>query len=249
MDNVTAIAGQVEILGNNALTSLLGFDNLTSIVFGLWIEENLNLTSLTGLDSLTFIGGEVAISNNLSLTSLSGLDNLASIEGYLSISNNIELEDLIGIENIDANTITDLSLVNNSSLSDCDAQSICDYLASPNGTVVISDNAPGCNSQQEVQDDCDFNTFVDESIAEESFTISPNPLESTSLIKYTIQYNSHVTIKILDLTGQEITTHVDELQQQGQQQVIFNTSDLPAGIYFCVLKTNYGMQTKKIIKL
>lgn len=26
-------------------------------------------------------------------------------------------------------------------------------------------------------------------------------------------------------------------------------SDIPAGIYFCVLKTNEGVQTKKLIKL
>ena len=46
-----------------------------------------------------------------------------------------------------------------------------------------------------------------------------------------------------------MVTLVDEIQQQGEQKIIFNTADLPAGIYFCVLKTNYGMQTRKIIKL
>ncbi len=46
-------------------------------------------------------------------------------------------------------------------------------------------------------------------------------------------------------------TLVNEVQQQGKQKVVFNTADLPAGIYFCVLKTNppAGGQTKKMIKL
>ncbi len=42
-------------------------------------------------------------------------------------------------------------------MSNCDAQSICDYLASPNGTIIIHDNAPGCNSPEEVEEDCENN--------------------------------------------------------------------------------------------
>ena len=159
------------------------------------------------------------------------------------------MNNISGLNNVDPGSISDLMVANNPALSDCDIESFCSYMAIPNAPVNIYNNAPGCNNQQEVQDDCDSVTFISEIISEETFTISPNPLESTSLIQYSVQYKSPVTIKIFDLTGQEMVTLVDNMQQQGEQQVIFNTCDLPAGIYFCVLKTNNGIQTKKIIKL
>ena len=70
------------------------------------------------------------------------------------ITFNAILTNLTGVENIDANSISNLSIYNNIILSVCDVQSICDYLASPNGTIEIHDNASGCNSQVEVDSTC-----------------------------------------------------------------------------------------------
>jgi hypothetical protein len=120
-------------------------------------------------------------------------------------------------------------------------------LASPNAVVVIQNNAVGCNSPEEVEEACI--TSVGEISFEETFTISPNPLNLTTLIQYTLHHNSPVILKILDLSGREIVTLVNEVQLQGDQKVVFNTTGLPAGIYFCVLKTSEGIQTRKIIKL
>jgi hypothetical protein len=86
------------------------------------------LTSLTGFESLHYIGGTLYIWDNFSLTSLSG------------------------IENIDAGSIMNLYITSNVLLSSCEVRSICDYLANPNGTVEISFNGPGCNSQEEGQE-------------------------------------------------------------------------------------------------
>lgn len=255
LDNLTSIGGNLTIQVCPVLTSLNGLSNLTSIGGGFYVGCNSDLNSLLGLDNLTSIGGSLVFESNPSLTSLNGLENLTSLGGDIIIGGewwddgNPALMSLSALDNIDAATIENIVIQHNDSLSDCDAQSICDYLASPNGTIVISDNAPGCNSQQEVQDDCDSITSVGEIVTDETFTISPNPLKSTSQIQYSIQYKSPVTIKILDLTGQEIKTLVDNTTQQGEQQIIFNTGDLPTGIYFCVLKTNEEMITKKIIKL
>ena len=47
-----------------------------------------------------------------------------------------------------------LIITDNENLSSCDVQSVCDYLASPNSSVSILWNAPGCNSQQEVEEAC-----------------------------------------------------------------------------------------------
>jgi len=249
LENLNSIGGGLILADNPALFSPSGLENLTSIGGYLDIHRNDNLASLAGLEGVMSIGGNLGIGNNHNLTNLTALGGLTSVGGYLWIFETDSLTSLSGLENINASTINNLGISNNSSLSNCDVLSICDYLVNPGGYIIIQYNAPGCNNQQEVQDDCDSITSISEIISEETFTISPNPLESISVIKYTIPFKTPVTINIFDLTGQEIIMLVNERQQQGEQQVIFNTSDLPTGIYFCVLKTNKGIQTVKIIKI
>jgi S-formylglutathione hydrolase FrmB len=206
-----------------------------------------DISDLNGLNVVTAIGGDLNISSNDILYDLTGLEGLTYIGGNLEITGNAVLSELMGLDNVEEGSITDLSIYYNLILSACNVLGVCEYLASPNGVIEIHDNAPGCNNIEEVEIAC-F-PFVRELSSENKFTISPNPLKSSTLIQYTLHQNSPVTIKIIDLTGQEIVTLVDDLQQQGEQQVIFNTSGLPSGIYFCVLKTSEGIQTKKIIKL
>jgi len=211
-----------------------------------------DISDLSGLNVVTAIGGDLNISNNDILTNLAGLEGLSYIGGNLEIIANAVLSDVTGLENVEEGSITDLSIYYNFELSECHVESICMYLIDPNGTVDIHDNDIGCNTKEEVELAClnDVMELGNDGL----FSISPNPLNSTTLIQYTLNQKSPVTLKILDLTGREIITLVNEVQQQGEQQVVFNTGDLPAGIYFCVLKTNLPKlrdagQNKKIIKL
>ncbi|MBN2172951.1 MAG: T9SS type A sorting domain-containing protein [Bacteroidales bacterium] len=255
LENLTSVSGHVIIMNNN-LTNLMGLNNLNFIGDLLKISYNQELKNLNGLENLTTIGGMLNIESNDSLTSLTALENLTLVSGGIEIgqnwvgSGNLSLTSLSGLENISPESIDHLIIANNDLLSECEVQSICDYLVAPNGTVNIHDNATSCNTPQQVQDACDtILPFVKELNPGNTFFITPNPLESTTLIGYTLPHNSPVTLKILDLSGREMTTLVNEVQQQGEQRVVFNTVDLVPGIYFCVLKTNEGVQTRKMIKL
>jgi hypothetical protein len=42
---------------------------------------------------------------------------------------------------------------------------------------------------------------------------------------------------------------IEEKHSNGKHQIIWDAEGLPAGIYYCVLKTEYGTQTMKMIKL
>jgi len=75
----------------------------------------------------------------------------------MNIINNGSLTTLSGLENINPGSIIDLNINNNPLLSECDIMSICEYLVSPGGSIEIFDNASGCNSQSEIEDDCDNN--------------------------------------------------------------------------------------------
>ncbi len=192
------------------------------------------------------IEGPVEIKGD-DITNLDSLIVLTSIGGELIIKNNPALNSLSGLDSINHGTISDLTIKNNPSLSTCDVTSVCGYLIELGGESEIHDNATGCDSQAEVESAC-LNS-IDEIGFNGALNISPNPLESTAQIQYILHQSTPVTLTILDLSGRKMITPVNEVQQQGKQGVIFNTVRLKPGIYFCVLKTSEGLQTKKIIKL
>ncbi|KAF0214996.1 MAG: hypothetical protein FD178_2016 [Ignavibacteria bacterium] len=89
----------------------------------------------------------------------------------------------------------------------------------------------------------------------------PNPFNPGTTIEYTIPASLnpskggtlvHVTLKVYDVLGREITTLVNEYQQAGTHKVTFNVetrhaSSLPSGVYFYTLKTGSYFETKKMI--
>ncbi len=84
------------------------------------------------------------------------------------------------------------------------------------------------------------------------FTLSqnyPNPFNPTTVIDYTIPKDSHVTLKIYDVLGQEVRTLVDEDQQVGRYSVNFNGSSLASGVYFYRLVAGSHVITKKMLEL
>ncbi len=77
----------------------------------------------------------------------------------------------------------------------------------------------------------------------------PNPFNPSTTIQYSIAMSGHVTIKIFNLQGQEITTLVNEKKQAGEHEVHWNPVDLPSGVYLYHLQTEYFVETKKLVLL
>ena len=162
LENLSYIGGDLSINNNDSLTSLTGLDNLTSIGgdlligdgYGINDEGNDSLTSLTGVGNLSSIGGCLRIEGNDYLENISGLSTITSVGGCIGILGNYSLISLSGLDNIIASSVTDLNISHNSALSTCNVQSICNYLASPNGIVDIYDNAPCCNNPLEIASLC-----------------------------------------------------------------------------------------------
>ncbi len=74
-------------------------------------------------------------------------------------------------------------------------------------------------------------------------------LNQTTVIEYTIPKDSHVTLKIYDVLGQEVRTLVDQDQQVGRYSVNFNGSSLASGVYFYRLVAGNHVITKKMLML
>ena len=209
LDNVTFLGGSLEIGfmyagGNPVLTTLSGLEGLTSIGGYLDINKNRALTSLTGLDNVTSIGGPLWIYFNSVLTSLTGLENVTSIGRHLEIWNNEALTSLKGLANV-TSIPGDLLIGGNYALTSCEIQSVCDYLASPNGNFSIHNNAPGCNTQQEVEDACDT-LSVENLTIDHGCLIYPNPVKE----RLTISSKNGLRIDeiaIYNQIGQKVLHH------------------------------------------
>ncbi len=246
-ENLSSIGGDIDISWNDALISITGLENLSSIGGDLSIEVNVSLTSLAALENLSSIGGDLNLSSNESLTSLTVLENLSSIGGDIDIIGNDALTSLFGIENIAAESITDIGIIGNDLLSTCAIQSICEYLAAPNGTVSIYDNAPGCNSPGEVEEACLY-ISITEINAEPDFNIYPSPVGDFATLSFEGEKPGVANVVLYNSTGIKVKTWKFNITGIGQSKFVMNLSALPAGIYCCRMQVGDEVVTRKMIK-
>ncbi len=82
----------------------------------------------------------------------------------------------------------------------------------------------------------------------EQFNIYPNPVNTEAVISYSLIRKSNVSICLLNSLGQTVKTVLtDKAENEGTHILPFTTSDLPAGIYLCKMKTNNETKMVKII--
>jgi hypothetical protein len=235
LNSLSAIAGKLNIEDNYALTSLSGLESLSYIRGGLLLKSNPLLPNLAGLEKLALIRGDLEIKNNLGLNSMTGLEKLTAIGGMLNIYYNYNLTTLSGLDNIDGESITDLTIHFNHILSTCAIQSICDYLANPNGTILILANNSGCDNLQEVETVCGVG--LKENTSPDIYSVYANPTAGIAHFAFRISQCQWVTIKIYDLNGHEIVAVCDDNLAAGEHDISWNTDDFPPGIYFYRIST------------
>lgn len=161
-DQLYHIGGSLSIIHNNNLHNLSGLDNIMLIDGILRISNNQSLINLYGIGNTNSIGGDLIIDSNLVLDNLHALYGLASIgsvtgTGKISINSNANLKSLNSLGNINPGSIDELHISFNPLLSDCDMACICEFLAEPGGIIDIHDNSEGCDSPEEVTEDCSDN--------------------------------------------------------------------------------------------
>lgn len=77
----------------------------------------------------------------------------------------------------------------------------------------------------------------------------PNPFNPSTKISWQSPVNSHQSLKIFDLLGNEVATLVDEYRPAGSYDIEFDAIQLTSGIYFYTLKAGSYTSTKKMILL
>ena len=75
----------------------------------------------------------------------------------------------------------------------------------------------------------------------------PNPFNPSTMIRYALPVGSHVTIKIYDALGREVSTLVNEDESAGYHKVVFDASRLASGVYFYRITAGSYTSVKKLM--
>ena len=139
---------------------------------------------------------------------------------------------------------------------------------SSTNSVTITGLVPATNYEFEVQSVCSSTSLSDtsnysalvgfitqtgsgvanQSIAENSFTIYPNPVTQSANIMYSLTAGENVTVCIYDMVGREIKEIVtNEPQQAGPHN--YDVMISAPGVYFVKLTAGHLSITKKVVKL
>lgn len=77
----------------------------------------------------------------------------------------------------------------------------------------------------------------------------PNPFNPNTNIKFELPKDSHVTLKVYNMLGQEVAELVNEDFAAGYQSVVFDASKIASGTYLYRLEAGNFVQVKKMIVL
>jgi len=74
----------------------------------------------------------------------------------------------------------------------------------------------------------------------------PNPFNPTTKITFAVPEKNLVTIKVYDLTGQEVATLVNEVKDVGTYDISFDASGLSSGVYLYQMRAGNFSSVKKM---
>lgn len=75
----------------------------------------------------------------------------------------------------------------------------------------------------------------------------PNPFNPSTKLSFSLPSQGKVTLKVMNILGQEIATLVDGIRPAGINEVVFDAKGLPSGVYFYRISAAGQTQTRKMI--
>lgn len=97
-----------------------------------------------------------------------------------------------------------------------------------------------------------YSETVEVELAPSSFSLSqnyPNPFNISTSFQYSVPEISNVTLKVFDVSGNEVSVLVNEEKKKGMYLINFDASRLASGIYFYRLQASGFFEAKKMILL
>ena len=230
LENLNTVYGNFHVSENDMMLSSDFIGSLSTIGGGFEMDDCSLLENFNDFSALTAVGGNFEISGCPQANSLNGFDNLEYIMGALKLTQCTSLSDISGLANIVPQSITHVEFRNNPVLSYCSVNSICGHLLE-NGDHDIEMNMDGCNTAEEILNQCVVNISENEPI---QFSIL------SSVIGETIQVSNpnNIRFTIYNSSGQQVF--------QSNQAGTISISHLASGVY-TILSTEYGI-THRFVK-
>ncbi len=75
----------------------------------------------------------------------------------------------------------------------------------------------------------------------------PNPFNPSTVVKFSIPVTTSVKVEVFSVTGELISTLVDQVLTAGTHEVSFDAGNLSSGIYFCQMKAGSFNRIQKMI--
>ena len=75
----------------------------------------------------------------------------------------------------------------------------------------------------------------------------PNPFNPTTKISYSLPRTSNISLRVYDILGRDVATIFEGVQAAGNNETVFDGSNLASGIYFYRLRANDFVETKKLL--
>ncbi|MFC2135374.1 DUF362 domain-containing protein [Bacteroidota bacterium] len=75
----------------------------------------------------------------------------------------------------------------------------------------------------------------------------PNPFNPTTTIEFNLSASGHVNLSVYSITGEKITTLVDDYKSAGTHSFLFDASNQSSGIYLYQLNTSGLSKTKQMV--
>jgi hypothetical protein len=75
----------------------------------------------------------------------------------------------------------------------------------------------------------------------------PNPFNPMTSIRYSIPQDQQVSLKVVNLLGQDVRTLIDEERPAGTYTVEWDAAALPSGVYFYRLEAGTHVEMRKMI--
>ncbi|MBN1351102.1 T9SS type A sorting domain-containing protein [candidate division KSB1 bacterium] len=75
----------------------------------------------------------------------------------------------------------------------------------------------------------------------------PNPFNPSTTITFNLSESNFVTMDVFNIIGQKVATLVNGNYTEGEYHVNWIATDVPSGVYFCVMRAGNTVQTRRLI--
>jgi hypothetical protein len=77
----------------------------------------------------------------------------------------------------------------------------------------------------------------------------PNPFAGRTSLRFRLPAEAHVRLSVVDVSGRRVAQLIDGLLPAGSHTATFDATNLPSGVYHCMLETDGAVTVRPVVHL